>query len=56
MELLHMKIFELFFDTILDFLRFHAHKTGWGFKIPRQGYPHPHPLFLTSKATCYLDR
>ena len=30
MELLDMKISELFWDTELDFLRFHAHKTGWG--------------------------
>ena len=40
MELLHMKIFEFFWDTELDFLRFHAHKTGWGEgggKIPRLG-------------------
>ena len=30
MELLDMKTFELFWDTILDFLRFHAHKTDGG--------------------------
>ena len=33
MELLHMKIFELFLEPELDFLRFPKHKTGD--KIPR---------------------
>ena len=37
MELLDMKIFELFWDTILDILRFHAHKTGSGARYPDQG-------------------
>ena len=56
MELLHIKIIELLLEPDLDFLRFHAHKTGWGGKIPRPGYLHPHPVFLICHAICYLDR
>ena len=37
MELLNMKIFELFWDNELDFLRIHAHKTGCGARYPDQG-------------------
>ena len=34
MELVHMKIFYLFLEPDLDFLRFPKHKTGWGGKTP----------------------
>ena len=37
MKLLHMKIYELFWDTELDFFKFYVHKTGWGAKYPGQG-------------------
>ena len=37
MELLDMKIFELFWDTILESLRFQAYKTGWGARYLGQG-------------------
>ena len=37
MELLNMKIIELLLEPDLDFLRFHAHKTGWGARYPGQG-------------------
>ena len=37
MELLDMEIIERFWDTILDFLRFHLHKTGWGARYLGQG-------------------
>ena len=46
MELLHMKIFDLLLEPDLDFFRFPKHKTGWGGKIPRPGYLHPHHLSL----------
>ena len=54
MELLQMKISDLLLEPDLDFLRFPKPKTGWG-KIPRPGYLHPHPVFLTCYAICYLD-
>ena len=53
-----MKISDLLLEPDLDFLRFPKHKTGGGGgdgKIPQPGYLHPHPLFLTDHATCYLD-
>ena len=56
MELLHMKVFHLLVEPDLDFLRFPKHKTGRGGKIPRPGYLHPHPVFLTCHAICFLDR
>ena len=60
MELLHMKISDLLLEPDLDFLKFPKHKTvcvcGGGGKIPRPGYLHPHPVFLTCNAICYLDR
>ena len=37
MELLHMKIFDLFLEPDLDFLRFPKHKTGLGVRYPGQG-------------------
>ena len=37
MELLHTKIFELFLELELNFLRFPKHKTGWGVRYPGQG-------------------
>ena len=39
MEQLDMKISELFCDTILDFLRFRAHKTGGGGGVEGARYP-----------------
>ena len=36
-KLLHSKIFELFWNTEFDFLRFHTHKTGWGARYSCQG-------------------
>ena len=36
-ELLHMKIFYLLFESNLDFLGFPKHKTGWGVRYPVQG-------------------
>ena len=30
MELLQVKIFDLFLEPDLDFIRFPKHKTGWG--------------------------
>ena len=56
MELLYMKISDLLLEPDVDFLRFPKHKTWWGGKIPRPGYLHPHPVFLTCHALCYLDR
>ena len=55
MELLHMKISDLLLDPDLDFLDFLNIKLGRG-KIPRPGYLHPHPVFLTCHVICYLDR
>ena len=52
-----MKIFELLLEPDLFFLfffRFPKHKTGQGGEILQPGYPHP--VFLTCKAICYLDR
>ena len=37
MEQLYMNIAELFWDSEFDFLRFHAHNTGWGARYPGQG-------------------
>ena len=49
MELLDMKISELLWDTLLDFLRFHAHKTGWGQDTPaRVSSPPPTILDMQS--------
>ena len=56
MALLHMKISDPLSEPDLDFLRFPKHKTGWGDNIPRPGYLHPHPVFLTCHVICYLDR
>ena len=41
MELLQMKIFELFSEPDLDFIRFPKHKTGWGVRYPGQGIFNP---------------
>ena len=59
-----MKIFDLLLEPHLDFFRFPKHKSvcvcvgGGGGEgvIPRPGYLHPHPVFLTCNAICYLDR
>ena len=49
-----MKISDLFLEPDLDFfLDFLNIKLGGG-KIPRPGYLHPHPVFLTCHAICYL--
>ena len=37
MELLHMKISDLFLEPDLDFFTFPKHKTGWGVRYPGQG-------------------
>ena len=41
MELLHMKIFHLFVEPDLDFLRFPKHKTGWGLDTQARVYSPP---------------
>ena len=51
-----MKIFDLLLEPDMDFLRFPKHKTGWVVRYPGQGYLHPHPVFLTCHAICYLDQ
>ena len=52
-----MQISDLLLEPDFDFLRFPKDKTGWGGgKIPRPGYLHPHPVFLTCHAKCYLDQ
>ena len=48
-----MKIIYLLLEP--DFLDFLNIKLGGG-KIPWPGYLHPHPVFLTGHAICYLDR
>ena len=57
MQLLHMKIFYLLLEPDLFFLGFLNIKLGGGGgKIPQPGYLHPHPVFLTCHAICYLDQ
>ena len=37
MELLHMKISDLFLESDLDFFTFPKHKAGWWVRYPGQG-------------------
>ena len=37
MQLLHVKIFDLFLEPDVDFIRFPKHKTWWGVRYPGQG-------------------
>ena len=46
MELLQIKIFDLFLEPDLDFFRFPKHKTWWGVRYSSQGIsPPPPPLY-----------
>ena len=58
MELLYMKIFELFWDTILDFFKDFMHiKLGWGGgqDTPARVSSSP-PTILDTQSDNYLDR